>query len=137
MLFRSTKTFLRNQNDNRTDISELGIVVPFEIFSPKEKKVLNTIERINMTLRTYTGGYLRFEQDHYRGGNSPWPISTAWMGMYYQKAGEKTKAKECLEFIVNTANQHGFLAEQVSNDTMQPNWANGLGWAHAMFILSV
>ena len=35
-----TKTFLRNQNDNRTDISELGIVVPFEIFSPKEKKVL-------------------------------------------------------------------------------------------------
>lgn len=130
-----TKTFLRNQNDNRTDISELGIVVPFEIFFPKEKKVLNTVERINMTLRTYTGGYLRFEQDHYRGGNSPWPISTAWMGMYYQKAGEKTKAKECLEFIVNTANQHGFLAEQVSNDTMRPNWANGLGWAHAMFIL--
>lgn len=129
-----TKTFLRNRNDKRTDISELGIVVPFEIFSPKEKKVLNTIERINMTLRTYTGGYLRFEQDHYRGGNSPWPISTAWIGMYYQKAGEMRKAKECLQFIVNTANEHGFLAEQVSNETMSPSWANGLGWSHAMFV---
>lgn len=129
-----TKTFLRNQNDNRTDVSELGIVVPFELFSPKERKVLNTVEKINMTLRTYTGGYLRFEQDHYRGGNSPWPIATLWMGMYYQKAGEKRKAKECIEFVINTANQHGFLAEQVDNSTMQPNWANGLGWSHAMFI---
>ena len=129
-----TKTFLRNQNDKRTDISELGIVEPFALFSPKEKKVLNTVEKINMTLRTYTGGYLRFEQDHYRGGNSPWPIATLWMGMYCQKAGEKRKAKECLEFVVNTANQHGFLAEQINNETMQPNWVNALGWSHAMFI---
>ena len=132
-----TKTFLRNQNDNRTDISELGIVVPFELFSPKEKKVLNTVEKINMTLRTYTGGYLRFEQDHYRSGNSPWPIATLWMGLYYQKAGEKRKAKECIEFVVNTANQHGFLSEQVDNSTMQPNWVNALGWSHAMFIIGV
>lgn len=129
-----TKTFLRNQNDKRTDISELGIVAPFELFSPKEKKVLNTVEKINMTLRTYTGGYLRFEQDHYRGGNNPWLIATLWMGMYYQRAGEKRKAKECIEFAVNTANQHGFLAEQVDNNTMQGNWVNALGWSHAMFI---
>ena len=129
-----TKAFLRNQSDKRTDISQLGIVVPFELFSPKEKKVLNTVEKINMTLRTYTGGYLRFEQDHYRAGNSPWPVATLWMGMYYQKAGEKNKAKECIEFVVNTANKHGFLGEQVDNNTMNPNWANGLAWSHAMFV---
>ena len=129
-----TKAFLRNQSDKRTDISQLGIVVPFELFSPKEKKVLNTVEKINMTLRTYTGGYLRFEQDHYRSGNSPWPVATLWMCMYYQKAGEKNKAKECIEFVVNTANKHGFLGEQVDNNTMNPNWANGLAWSHAMFI---
>ena len=129
-----TKAFLRNQSDKKTDISQLGIVVPFELFLPKEKKVLNTVEKINMTLRTYTGGYLRFEQDHYRSGNSPWPVATLWMGMYYQKAGEKNKAKECIEFVVNTANKHGFLGEQVDNNTMSPNWANGLAWSHAMFI---
>lgn len=121
-----TKTFSRNLNDNRTDISELGMIVPFALFSAKEKKVQNTIEKINMTLRTYTGGYLRFEQDHYRGGTSPWPIATLWMAMYYQKAGERKKAKECIEFVVNSANEHGLLGEQVDNQTMQPNWTIGL-----------
>ena len=87
-----------------------------------------------MTLRTYTGGYLRFEQDHYCGGNNPWPIATLWMGMYYLEAGEKQKAKECLKYVVNTANQHGFLAEQVDNQTMQPTWVNALAWSHAMFV---
>ena len=130
----NTKSFLRNLNDTKTDISQLGIVTPFHLFSPKEKKVLNTIEKINMTLRTYTGGYLRFEQDHYCGGNNPWPIATLWMGMYYLEAGEKQKAKECLKYVVNTANQHGFLAEQVDNQTMQPTWVNALAWSHAMFV---
>ncbi len=130
----NTKSFLRNLNDAKTDISQLGIVTPFHLFSPKEKKVLNTIEKINMTLRTYTGGYLRFEQDHYCGGNNPWPIATLWMGMYYLEAGEKQKAKECLKYVVNTANQHGFLAEQVDNQTMQPTWVNALAWSHAMFV---
>ena len=111
-----TKTFSRNLNDNQTDISMLGIVEPFSIFSPKEKKVENTVEKINLTLRTYTGGYLRFEGDHYRGGKNPWTISTLWMAMYYQKLGQKQKAKECLEFVANSANEHGFLAEQVSNE---------------------
>lgn len=133
----NTKTFTRNLNDNKTDISTLGIIVPFGIFSPKEKKVLNTIEKINLTLRTYTGGYLRFEQDHYRGGKNPWPIATLWMAMYYQKSGEKKKAKECIEFVVKSANKHGFLSEQVDNQTMQGNWVNALGWSHAMFLLAL
>ncbi len=131
----NTKTFSRNLNDNQTDISMLGIVEPFSIFSPKEKKVQNTVERINLTLRTYTGGYLRFEDDHYRGGKNPWIIATLWMANYYQKVGERKKAKECIEFVVNTANEHGFLAEQVSNEEPGSNWVNGLAWSHAMFIL--
>jgi len=130
----NTKTFTRNLKDDKTDISTLGIVVPFEIFSPKEKKVLNTIERINLTLRTYTSGYLRFEGDHYRNGNCPWTIATLWMAMYYKKAGEKRKANECIEFVVKSANEHGLLSEQVDNQTMQGSWVNGLAWAHAMFV---
>ena len=131
----TTKTFLRNQDDKKTDISQLGIVVPFDIFSSKEKKVVNTIEKINMTLRTYTGGYIRFSEDHYKGGNNPWPIATLWMAMYYQKNGESKKAQECISFVVNSANEHGLLGEQVDNQTMTPNWAIGLGWSHAMFII--
>lgn len=132
-----TKTFKRNLKDDKSDISQLGIVEPFELFSPKEKKVVNTIEKINLTLRTYTGGYLRYEKDHYSNdGVNPWPIATLWMAMYYRKIGERKKANECIEFVIKSANEHGFLSEQVDNKTMQGTWVNALAWSHAMFILA-
>ena len=133
----TTKTLLRNLNDKKTDISILGVVEPFRLFAPEEKKIKNTIEKINLTLRTYTGGYLRFEQDHYMEGQNPWPIATLWMAMYYDKIGKKEEANECIKFVVNSCNEHGLLAEQIDNKTMTPNWVIGLGWSHAMFILSL
>ena len=133
----TTKTLKRNTNDEKTDISVMGTVVPFNLFGAREKKILNTVEKINLTLRTYTGGYLRFEDDHYKGGKYPWTIATLWMALYYKTIGDKKKAKECIEFVVKSSNEHGFLGEQVDNTTMQPSWVNGLAWAHAMFILSL
>ena len=108
------------------DISVIGTVYPFELLSPNEKKVVNTVEKINLTLRTYTSGYLRFEQDSYMEGNSPWPIATLWMALYYIKSGNRKKALECFEFVTKSATQLGFLSEQVDNKTMKPNWVIGL-----------
>lgn len=130
----NAKTFVRNIEDRKMDISIMGAVTPFNMFSSKEKKVVNTVEKINMTLRTYTGGYKRFEEDNYRNGN-PWPIATLWMALYYIETKKYKEAKECINFVVSTATEHGFLAEQVDNETMKSNWVIGLGWSHAMFIL--
>lgn len=69
-------------------------------------------------------------------GQNPWPIATLWMAMYYNQKGEKEKAEECIKFVVNSCNEHGLLAEQVDNKTMTSNWVIGLGWSHAMFVLS-
>ena len=128
------KSFVRNTTDKRLDISILGAVVPFKMITPKEKKFLTTIERMNMTLRTYTGGYIRYEGDTYNGGYNPWVIANLWMANYYLEAGCKKEAKECFEFVVRSASSHGFLGEQVNNETMQPSWIIGLTWSHAMFI---
>lgn len=128
------KTFVRNLEDQKIDISILGAIVPFELFTPKEKKVQNTVEMIDLNLRTYTGGYKRFEEDHYMGGN-PWTIATLWRALYYIELKQYKKAKECLDFVVHSATKHGYIAEQVNNETMQPAWVIGLAWAHAMFIL--
>ncbi len=133
----TTKTLLRNLKDKKTDISMLGVVEPFGLFTPEEKVIKNTVEKINLTLRTYTGGYLRFEQDHYMEGQNPWIIATLWIALYYSKIGEKEKVNECIKFVVNSCNQNGLLAEQVDNKTMTANWVIGLGWSHAMFILSL
>ena len=129
-------SFVRNLEDKKMDISILGTVYPFKMFTPKEKKILNTVERINMTIRTYTGGYQRFENDHYMGGN-PWVISNLWMANYYLETGENKKARECFDFVLQTAGEHGFLSEQIDNSTMSPAWIIGLGWSHAMFIITV
>ncbi|MBR3249786.1 MAG: hypothetical protein IKF83_03705 [Clostridia bacterium] len=128
------KSYVRNTEDKKMDISIIGSVVPFSVFTPKEKKVQNTIEKINLTLRTYTGGYQRFEGDHYMNGN-PWPIANLWMTLYYLEKGEKKKAKETFDFVLKTVGKHSFLGEQIDNSTLKPNWVLGLGWSHAMFII--
>ena len=127
----------RNTNDNSMDISILGAITPFKVFKPDEEIVKNTIQKINLTLRTYTGGILRFENDGYMGGKNPWPIATLWMYMYYKMIGAEEEAIECFRFIVKTATNLGFLAEQIDNDKMEANWVIGLGWSHAMFILAL
>ena len=120
-----TKSFNRNLEDTKTDISILGVVTPFKVFTPKDKKVLNTVEKLNMTLRTYTGGYKRFEGDHYMEGK-PWVIATLWMANYYLEIGENKKAKECFEYVIKTSTEHGYLAEQIENENLKPAWVIGL-----------
>ncbi len=128
------KSYIRNTEDKKMDISIIGSVTPFEVFKPKENKIQNTVERINLSLRTYTGGYQRFENDNYMNGN-PWPIANLWMTLYYLETGEKKKAKETFDFVIKTVGKHNLLGEQIDNNTLKPNWVIGLGWSHAMFII--
>lgn len=129
------KSFVRNTVDRKIDISMLGTVTPFKMFTPKEKNIQNTIERINMTIRTYTGGYIRYEGDSYMGGYNPWPIANLWMACYNLEAGENKKALENFNFVTKSCSDYGFLGEQVNNDTLKPAWVIGLTWSHAMYII--
>lgn len=134
---KEERTLKRSNKDSICDISMLGAVTPFNMIEESEKEVLNTIEKINMTLRTYTGGYIRFENDNYMGGNNPWPIATLWMALYNIKKNNKEEARKQVDFVLRTATKHGFLAEQVNNETMQDKWVIGLGWSHAMLIIAL
>ena len=100
-----------------------------------DKNIQNTIERINMTLRTYTGGYIRYEEDGYMGGYNPWPIANLWMACYNLEIGENKKALENFEFVTKSCSEHGFLGEQINNEAMKPAWIIGLTWSHAMYII--
>ena len=134
MYDREKKAYVRNLQDRKMDISILGAVTPFKVFTPKEKRILNTVDRMNLSLRTYTGGFQRFEGDHYMNGN-PWPIANMWMTLYYLENGEIEKAKETFDFVIKTVSSLNFIGEQVDNSTLKTNWVIGLGWSHAMFIL--
>ena len=129
------KIFKRNLKDNKMDISTMGIVYPFNIYEANNKTVTNTVDKINMTLKTYNNGYLRFEGDNYMKGENQWVITTLWMALYYIKLGKISEAEKCFKFVVNTASEHGFLSEQVNSKNPEVQWVTGLGWSHAMFII--
>lgn len=134
---KNQNVLVRNTKDSNVDISIMGAITPFNVFEPNDKLIQNTVQKINLTLRTYTGGYLRFENDGYMGGKNPWPIATLWMYIYYKKIGATNQANECLKFVIDTATPLGLLAEQIDNDQMKSKWVIGLGWSHAMFVLSL
>lgn len=127
-------SYVRNVDDKKIDISALSVVTPFNIFSQSEKRIQNTVDVINMTLKTYTGGLIRFENDGYLGGYHPWSLANLWMAEYNAINNQKDLAKENLNFVIKTATKHGFIAEQINNETLSAEWVIGLSWAHGMFI---
>ena len=134
---KETKVLKRNTRDDVRDISMLGAITPFRMLDVNQPEVVNTIEKMEMTLQTYTKGYLRFEHDNYMGGNNPWVIATLWKMLYDIKKNDTDKVQNAMEFILNTATEHGFLSEQVDNSEMKANWVIGLAWSHAMFITAL
>ena len=133
----NTKILKRNNKDYKMDISILGTVTPFRMLDPNQKEVQNTVEKMNLTLKTYTGGYLRFEDDSYIEGINPWVIATLWMTLYNLQTGNKEEAIREIELITKTATKHRFLAEQIDNQTLTSKWVLGLGWSHAMYIIAL
>lgn len=130
-------SYVRNIDDRRIDMSIIGSIFPFKMFPADSIRVQNTIEQINNTIRTYTGGYVRYENDGYMGGKNPWPIVTLWISWYYLKTNNIGKALECFDFVTRSSSKHGFLGEQVNNETMQPCWVIGLTWSHAMYLITL
>ena len=130
---KQKQVLIRNENDRKCDISIIGACVPFKVFEPTDEIMKNTVDYINYTLRTFSSGYLRYQDDHYVGGQYPWIISTCWMGMYYNSIGDKKRYEECLKFAINSATNLGLLPEQCSNDFTE-RWVIGLAWSHVMFL---
>ena len=133
LIDKQKNVFIRNFKDRYMDISMLGTVVPFGMFDINDDIVKNTVDEINKTLRTYSNGYLRFQNDSYVSGTYPWVIATAWIAMYYKKIGNMEEYKKAMEVILKSSTPLGLLPEQISSD-FKERWVIGLGWSHAMFI---
>ena len=67
MYSNEKQTYVNDIENPKIDNSTLSLVTPFNIFTVNEKKMINTYMGIEMNLRTYTGGYLRYENDNYLG----------------------------------------------------------------------
>ena len=134
------KHFIENQKAKRTtdnnipDISNISICVPFEVFDINSEIVKNTVNEIEEKLKKENGGYLRYLDDNYMGGNT-WIISSLWLAMYYIKIGNKQRATELYNWATNHADDKGFLPEQIDINTGKTAWITQLSWSHALYII--
>src|SRR5262249_43312740 len=106
-----------NDNNEVTDISQLGIVYPFGVYTPTEPLAVRYIDRMNGGFPDTSGqshplvnftnryGWLdlinRYWGDGYWGnggssspwGAGPWFLSTLWYGLYYAERQDYTSGK--------------------------------------------
>ncbi len=124
----------RSKYNSNTDISILGAITPFNVFAFDDSLSIKSVNKIENDLRIGIGGYLRYKDDNYNGGNA-WIISSLWLALYYIEAGNLEKAKELYDWVTAHSDDKGFLAEQIDKSTGKPAWIVGLSWSHALYII--
>jgi GH15 family glucan-1,4-alpha-glucosidase len=81
-----------------------------------------------------TGGVARYEGDQYYGPENPWIICTLWLAEARLRLGERARARELIQWVVQTASPTQLLAEQMDSRTGQPTSVTPLTWSHSTFI---
>lgn len=129
-------------SDKGIDASALGLVYPFEIFSPTDHRIVATIEEMEKKI-VINGGLHRYEHDEYDGwmyetmyrkkGAGAWPLLNFWISIYNSRAGNREKALQYFKWVLDKVDR--FIPEQVFENKIQVS-VSPLCWSHSMFILA-
>jgi GH15 family glucan-1,4-alpha-glucosidase len=129
-------------SDSRIDASVLGLIYPFEVFSPGDRRIVATVKELERKL-VIAGGVHRYEDDEYDGwiynsmhrnkGAGAWPILNFWLGIYYSRLGNREKALRYYNWVLNRTGK--FIPEQIFENNVQVS-VKPLCWSHAMFIIA-
>jgi len=140
-------------NGENTDISQLGMVYPFNIYSPTEARTNLVVNRINGValdtfgnnhpLVNFSGQHLdtinRYWGDGYWNGG-PWFLSTLWYGLFYAERADLTPGKgdidnhkHRVDLMIDRLGPAGFGAEQIAynNSISYPNFVLQTAWPNA------
>lgn len=124
----------RSLDDSKIDISLLSVLIPFNIFEEGNSILKNTVQEIEKTLKLPNGGYLRYQNDNYIGGNA-WIISSLWLSLYYIKSGNIKRAREIFDWVTEHADNLYFLPEQIEKYGDKTAWISQLAWSHGMYVI--
>lgn len=136
--------FVKYIGSTSVDASLLWLTVPFNVFSPENTYIKNTVKLIEERI-LHQGGVHRFPEDTYYGGGE-WLLLSSWLGWYYLSVGKENEAKDILKWVENQAEPNGFLPEQVLHHVNEKayieKWLNLWGpvatpllWSHAMYLI--
>ena len=123
------------KNEN-LDVSLLSLSYPFDVLPANDERMKKTAIALESAFTFKSGGLGRYPFDQYYGGN-PWILTTLWLALYYEKAGELGKADPLIRWAFDHSTELGLLSEQVDKENGAPVSAIPLAWSHAFFILSI
>jgi len=136
------KAFVRNHgivDDLNMDSSLLGLVWPFNIIEATDKRMVNTVQKMEDLVVT-NGGVHRYQFDYYDGegtaqeGGGAWPILNFWMSIYWAIKDNRQKALEYYMWVVERVEDDLLIPEQLFEDSRKG--IKPLTWSHAMFIVA-
>ena len=127
------------------DANLLTVALPHGMFAVDDPLMLHTLARIEKELVASGGGVHRHLDDVYYGGGA-WVLLDLWRAWYYAELGRAEAASSILTWVETTADEAGYLAEQVNTAMLAPEhyepWvtergeiANPLVWTHAMYMV--
>ena len=135
--------FLRNHgtvDDTNVDASLLGLVYPYGIYEAADKRIVNTVEKIEERL-VLNGGVHRFQFDYFdsegsaQEGGGGWPLLNCWLAIYFHMAGKREQAETYFSWVVERAPKFNYyLPEQYFDDIRVGIYP--LAWSHAMFVIA-
>ncbi|RJR30637.1 glycoside hydrolase family 15 protein [Candidatus Parcubacteria bacterium] len=136
------KYFLRNHgkiDDFNIDASLIGLVYPFNIYKPSDRKILNTINAIEKSV-VIDGGVHRYQFDYYDGegtaqeGSGAWPLLNFWLSIYWSLLKNRKKAEKYYNWVIERITDDYLIPEQIFSDFRQG--IKPLAWSHAMFLIA-
>ena len=127
------------------DASLLGVSVPYLLLPVGHPIIEATVSRIESEIHLEGGGVYRYLKDTYYGGGE-WLLLACWLGWYYAKRNDYSKAQTLLAWAADQVDADGFMPEQVSANMLEPGYLPGwerqrgtvakpLLWSHAMYLI--
>ncbi|GEM_PF-388631 len=130
--------------DKNIDASMLGLVWPFGIIDPSDKRMVSTVKTIEEKIVDKRGVY-RYQFDeyegekergdiHYKQGAGAWPLITFWMSIVQSKMGDKKKAEDYFWKVVDQVGDDFLIPEQFFSKEDTRVGVKPLLWSHMMFV---
>lgn len=126
------------RQDLKVEAANLALVWPFEVFEAQDPRMQKMAEKILTDLSSPQGGIRRYSGDRYYDGQ-PWPVTTAWLSIYYARLGQNETAQRLQAVNTLYAGRSGSLQLGEQFDERLGRWvsANPLTWSEAKYILAM
>jgi glucoamylase len=124
------------QLDKSVETANLGLHYPFEVLEAQDPRMVSMADTIYRTLTSPRRAVKRYTNDRYYDGN-PWPATTDWLAIYYQRQGNTARAQELHSAITNYAFETRSLMLGEQFDEERKLWVSAfpLTWSESKYIL--